>query len=214
MEALNLLIDFFTSYGYFAVFFVLVACGLGLPIPEDVTLIAGGVICAISNSQGVTLNPQIMTIIALSGVLIGDGFMFLLGKLLGPKVTRVRGVRRIITQEIYSQIQEKVKKYGDKILFFARFLPGLRAPIYIMAGVSHKVSYLKFLLLDGLAALISVPLLVYLGYFFAHDLDDVLEYVKRSEAYIIGSIVLGLIIFIGYKQYKKRAVKKGDTPDL
>ncbi len=207
MEILNYLIDFFTSYGYFAVFFVLVACGLGLPVPEDVTLIAGGVICALSDSNGTTLNPQIMVGVALCGVLIGDGFMFLLGKLLGPKVTRVRGIRKIITKEIYSQIQEKVKKYGDKILFFARFLPGLRAPIYIMAGVSHKISYLKFLLLDGIASLISVPLLVYLGYFFAHDLDDVLAYVKRSETYIIVLLVLAVIVFVGYKQYKKKSVK-------
>ena len=41
---LSLLEAFFTQYGYAAVFFVLVACGFGVPIPEDVTLVAGGVI--------------------------------------------------------------------------------------------------------------------------------------------------------------------------
>lgn len=38
------LIEFFSSYGYWAVFLVLLACGFGVPIPEDITLVSGGVI--------------------------------------------------------------------------------------------------------------------------------------------------------------------------
>ena len=44
MDILQLLTDFFTNYGYAAVFFVLLICGFGVPIPEDVTLVAGGII--------------------------------------------------------------------------------------------------------------------------------------------------------------------------
>ena len=72
-----------------------------------------------------------------------------------------------------------------------------------MAGVSHKISYLKFLLMDGLAAIISVPLLVYLGYFFANDLDVVIDYVKHSEIFITVLIVLFVVLFIVYKKRKK-----------
>ena len=36
--------DLFAHYGYAAVFFVLVICGFGVPIPEDLTLVTGGVI--------------------------------------------------------------------------------------------------------------------------------------------------------------------------
>ena len=203
MEILNYLIEFFSIYGYFAVLFVLILCGIGLPIPEDITLIAGGVICALSHTTTHKLNLQIMVVVALFGVLLGDGIMFIMGRRLGPKVTRVKGIRRIITKDIYKKIQDKVHNYGNKILFFARFLPGLRAPIYIMAGVSHKISYLKFLLMDGLAAIISVPLLVYLGYFFANDLDVVIDYVKHSEIFITVLIVLFVVLFIVYKKRKK-----------
>ena len=41
---MEFLIEFFSSYGYWAVFLVLLACGFGVPIPEDVTLVSGGVI--------------------------------------------------------------------------------------------------------------------------------------------------------------------------
>lgn len=204
MEILNYLIDFFSTYGYVAVFFVLVACGLGIPVPEDVTLIAGGVICALSQDTVHVLHPEIMSIIALIGVLVGDGTMFFMGRRLGPKVTRVWGIKHIITDKVYTQIQAKVLKYGDKVLFIARFLPGLRAPIYIMAGVSHKVSYIKFLLMDGAAALISVPVLVYLGYFFAGDIEGILDYVKHSETLIIGAVVVIVTAIIIYNIRKNK----------
>lgn len=45
---LDSLIDFFTNYGSIAVFGVLLLCGFGLPIPEDITLVAGGVISSIA----------------------------------------------------------------------------------------------------------------------------------------------------------------------
>ena len=204
MEILNSLIEFFSNYGYWAVFFVLIICGFGIPIPEDVTLIAGGVICALSNATLHKLSPEIMSLVALSGVLLGDGVMFLIGRRLGSRVTQVKGIKRIITPKVYQEMQQKMLKYGDKILFIARFLPGLRAPIYVMTGVSHKVSYLKFLLMDGVAALISVPTLVYIGYFFAHDLDIILNYVKHSEALIVGVILLVVIGIIVYNWRKSK----------
>ena len=206
MEILNYLIDFFSTYGYFAVFIVLIACGMGMPVPEDVTLIAGGVICALSKSTSHHLHPEIMFLTAFTGVIIGDGTMFFMGRRLGSKVTRLPGVRRIITEKVYGEIQAKVLKYGDKILFVARFLPGIRAPIYIMAGVSHRVSYLKFVIMDGLAAIISVPLLVYLGYFFANDLDVILNYVKHSEVAIVCliTLVVGIIVFYNIRKAKKK----------
>lgn len=181
---------------------------MGVPIPEDITLIAGGVICALSQGALHPLHPQIMSLIALIGVLIGDGIMFFVGRRLGPKVTRVRGLKRIITKKVYCQIQAKVIKYGQKVLFVARFLPGLRAPIFIMAGVSHSVSYLRFILMDGMAAIISVPILVYLGYFFANDLEDILNYVKHSEIIIVAIIIIVIAVII---IYNRRKGKKANT---
>ncbi len=203
MEILNYLIEFFSQYGYISVFLVLIGCGLGIPVPEDITLIAGGVMCALSRATTHHLSPFTMSIIALLGVLIGDGLMFSLGRKLGPKVTRVPGIKKIVTEKVYVEIQAKVLKYGEKILFVARFLPGLRAPIYIMAGVSHKISYLRFILMDGIAAIISVPILVYLGYFFANDLDEILNYVKHSETIILVVVII-VIAFIVYYNVRKK----------
>jgi membrane protein DedA with SNARE-associated domain len=199
MEILSALIAFFTTYGYIAVFFVLVICGFGIPIPEDITLVSGGVICGLTNN----LNVHAMLMVSLLGVIIGDGTMFMLGRLLGPRVKRLPLLRKIFTEKIYRQMQEKVHKYGIWILFVARFLPGLRAPIFITAGISRRVSYWKFMLMDGGAAFISVPIWVYAGYYFAHDLDDLIEWVKHSETFILSSVSVAIIAWVIITVIKK-----------
>lgn len=203
MEILHELIAFFTVYGYIAVFLVLIACGFGIPIPEDITLVAGGVICGLAASMDVHL----MVVVSLLGVIVGDGTMFMLGKLLGPRVKNVPLVKNVFTEKRYQQMQEKVHKYGNRILFVARFLPGLRAPIFVTAGISRRVSYWKFLVMDGGAALISVPLWVYAGYYFAHDLDDLLHWVKQSETFIISILAIVFVIWLIVSVVKKNKTK-------
>ena len=92
MEILHELIAFFAIYGYIAVFLVLIACGFGVPIPEDITLVAGGVICGLA----ATMDVHLMVTIALLGVIIGDGTMFMLGKLLGPRVKKSTAIKKCI----------------------------------------------------------------------------------------------------------------------
>jgi membrane protein DedA with SNARE-associated domain len=129
------LISIFAQYDYIAVFCVLIACGLGVPIPEDIAIVAGGIICGLSVGTPYAVNVNFMIVVSLSGVLIGDGIIFTLGRYLGARVTRLPGLKHIITPENYAKIQEKAHKHGDKILFVARFLPGLRAPIFIISGI-------------------------------------------------------------------------------
>ena len=195
MEILNYLIEFFTNYGYIAVFLVLIACGFGLPIPEDITLVAGGIICALSIDTIHPLNIHTMFFIAMLGVVIGDSVMFMLGRLLGDNVKRLPGLKYVFTEKNYTKIQEKAQKYGDKVLFIARFLPGIRAPIFLTAGISHRVPYWKFILMDGSATIISVPIWVYLGYFLANDLARVLKWVEHAQLAIIG-VVIGVVVLV------------------
>lgn len=194
---LDFLIGFFTDYGYIAVFGILILCGFGLPVPEDITLVSGGVISGLDLA-----NPHTMCIIGLAGVLIGDSTMFLAGRIFGYRIQRIKTFRRILSPRRFSLIQRKFKQYGLSLLFVARFLPGLRSPIYLVAGMSRRISYLTFILMDGLAALISVPVWVYLGYFFADNLDLLMEYVKDVQTLIY--LILGALVLIILLVYLKK----------
>lgn len=195
---LDFLIGFFTDYGYAAVFAILILCGFGLPVPEDITLVSGGVISGLHLA-----NPHWMCVVGLAGVLIGDSTMFLAGRIFGYRIQKIRTFRKILSPRRFSQIQRKFKKYGLGLLFVARFLPGLRSPIFLVAGMSRRISYLTFILMDGLAALISVPVWVYLGYFFADNLDLLMEYVGDvQKAIYLGLGLIALIVLIVYLKKK------------
>ncbi|MCR5537282.1 MAG: DedA family protein [Succinivibrio sp.] len=199
---LDLLVKFFTDYGYAAVFACLLACGLGVPVPEDITLVSGGVISGLDYA-----NPHIMLIVGLAGVLIGDSTMYIGGRVFGYRIQRVRTFRKILSPKRFSQIQKKFKKYGLWLLFVARFLPGLRSPIFLVAGMSRRVSYFVFILMDGLAALISVPVWVYLGFLFADNLDLLMEYVHDVQKAIylgLGVLVVAVLALYLKKKFKSR----------
>lgn len=194
---LDFFVQFFTDYGYFAVFGILILCGFGLPVPEDITLVSGGVISGLGYT-----NVHFMFFVGLAGVLIGDATMFLAGRLFGYRIQRIRLFRRILSPRRFSQIQRKFKKYGLGLLFVARFLPGLRSPIYLVSGMSRRVSFITFILMDGMAALISVPVWIYLGYFFADNLDLLMVYVGDVQKAIY--LALGLVIAIVLVIYLKK----------
>ena len=66
---MEFLISFFTDYGYWAVLFVLIICGFGVPIPEDITLVSGGVIAGLYPES---VNSHLMLVVSMIGVLAGD----------------------------------------------------------------------------------------------------------------------------------------------
>lgn len=193
-----LLEAFFTEYGYAAVFLVLVACGFGVPIPEDVTLVTGGVIAGLGHA-----NVHTMFVVGMAGVLVGDGLMFTAGRIFGHRILKFRLIQRVMTPKRYAQVQDKFDKYGSRLLFIARFLPGLRTPIYITAGISGKVSVPKFLLMDGLAAMISVPVWVYLGEYGAENIDWLMHKVHQFQAVVYIVIGIGVLALL-YYWWKKR----------
>ena len=135
-----------------------------------------------------------MLVVGLIGVLFGDSTMFLAGRIFGYRIQKIKTFRKIVTPQRFSQIQRKFKQYGLGLLFVARFLPGLRSPIYLVAGMSHRISYITFIIMDGLAALISVPVWIYLGFFFADNLDTLMTYVHDVQKAIY--LVLGLLVIV------------------
>ena len=205
---MDILVAIFTDYGYFSVFFILLICGFGVPIPEDITLVAGGIIAGLGFAD-----VHIMVVVSLLGVLIGDGTMFTLGRVFGERILRFRPIRRILPPRRFAQVQEKFAKYGNWVLFVARFLPGLRSPIYVTAGMSRQVCYCRFLIMDGMAALISVPVWVYLGYLGAYNRDWLMKWVERGQFGLLSLTGLLFLFLAGWYAlhcWKKRQRQEGN----
>ena len=199
---MEFLISFFTDYGYWAVLFVLIICGFGVPIPEDITLVSGGVIAGLYPES---VNSHLMLLVSMIGVLVGDSCMYWLGRIYGTRILRFRPMRKIVTLKRLKMVRDKFAQYGNRVLFVARFLPGLRAPIYMVSGITRRVSYTRFVLIDFCAAIISVPIWVYLGEFGTKNLHWLHEQIEKGQMVIYVLIgLLGLFLVWKWKKSKKQ----------
>ena len=176
---------------YLLVLGILLACGIGLPIPEDITLFAAGLM-----SYYEAANVWAMIGISLFGVLSGDSFIYFLGAKYGPRLTERWFFRRILSPERLALVQEKLHTHGNKLIFAARFMPGLRSPVYFSSGMLH-LPYRVFLFYDGMAALISVPTIIYSVFYFGDHLDRVIKIIQRIQygiVFVIGGTALIFLV--------------------
>jgi membrane protein DedA with SNARE-associated domain len=188
----DFMLNFYGPWPYAIVFGVLLLCGMGLPIPEDVTLFVAGVMAYYGVSE---LGPMIG--VALMGVVLGDSIMYLLGARYGRWLTkRFTFFHKLLPDDRLDAVAGKFRTRGDKLLFAARFMPGFRAPIFFSAGTLH-VPYRRFLMYDGGAALISVPLIIWAVYRFGDQLDEIVRFIKRIEGGIFIVILLVLLAMVG-----------------
>ena len=127
-----------------------------MPLPEDVPLITGGFLVARNGSL------PLMIFTGLAGILIGDSIIFRAGQTYGEKLLETRLGRHISGERVQRTIH-LFEKHGPKFIMAARFVPGLRAVTYFVAGTTG-VPYWKFILFDGLAACVSAPAWVVLGW--------------------------------------------------
>lgn len=189
---------------YAAIIGILLACGLGIPVPEDITLVAAGILAGLGT---ITLSGAIF--VGLIGVLLGDAFLFFLGRFYGHRVFKLPVFRTIFTEERINASRDRILHNSKFICFVARFLPGLRAPIFLTAGIMG-VKPIIFLTLDGLAALISVPFWVIVGWYLGGNLDATLRFVMKAQKSLL--IVIALIVagFFIYRFIRRR--RKPATP--
>jgi len=176
-------------FTYVGLFVVLMLCGLGLPLPEDVALLAGGFLV----HRGVTHYPMTLAV-ALVGVVAGDNSLFFLGRRFGTGLVRYFGINRPGTKIQIDRIRDFMERHGHRAIFYARFLAGLRALIYLSAG-SFGVTPARFFMYDLLGALISVPIVVSIGYLFGGQLEVAIHYVGGFERVIWVVVVLSLAVY-------------------
>ena len=187
------------------VFTLLVACGLGLPLPEDVALITGGYLAGKGPPIGVGSLPA-MILVGLAGILIGDSIIFRAGATYGEALLQTR-IGKHIPGEKVQRVIGLFERHGAKFIMVARFLPGVRAVTYFVAGTTG-VPFWKFLLFDGIAACASAPAWVLLGHWAGKHrmLRKAWEYAKEVQIGIIVVVaaIIALWILVAMLRRKRR----------
>jgi len=189
---------------------VLFLCGLGLPLPEEVTLIASGLLLY----QGkVAFIP--ITLVCSAAILAGDTVPYFLGRRYGLKALENRWVAKVLHPERFAIVEGKFKKHGSGVVFMCRFLPGIRIPAYFTAG-TLGMGYPRFLFLDALGVMISVPTSIYLAMYFGGKIEELEKQLDNFNLILAFALVavVGIVIFRMLHRRRHRqatALREGES---
>jgi membrane protein DedA with SNARE-associated domain len=198
-----------THVSYLSIFFVLVLTGSGLPIPEELPIILAGVL---SSGADPKLNCWLAFICCILGAIVGDCVMYFIGYHFGRPVLREHPwFARFVTPEREIQIEQKFREHGLKVFFIARFMVGIRSPVYLTAGIL-RVSFRRFLMIDLLCATVVVGTFFWLAYLFG---ETIAKWVKRAEFGFTIAVVLAIAVVATYfwrRHKNKLAAIKSNLP--
>jgi membrane protein DedA with SNARE-associated domain len=186
----GLVSSYIEHFTYVGLFLILVLCGLGLPVPEDLALLTGGFLV----HRGITQYPTTLAI-SFVGVVAGDNSLFFIGRRFGTGILKYLGFVRPRTLPRIARLKRFMDRHGHMAIFYARFLAGMRALVYLTAG-SAGVSPRRFVVYDALGALISVPVVVSIGYFFGDQIESAIGYLGGFDRLVLVAVA-ACIIFYG-----------------
>ena len=199
----GILFEIFRTYGYIGIMFLLVFIAI-LPVPilpEDVVVLLSGYL----SREGI-LQPTPSLLAILVGVYIGDGYLFFMGYFFRNRLFKMYPFRIFLHPDRMQKIERFYQSFHVFSLLVARFVFGIRAQIYIAAGIL-RMPPMKFFLLNFFLCIFHLPLIFLIGY-TAHGYVKVLvEGIERWEkilAYLLPILLLiGLFIW-GVKKWIER----------
>jgi membrane protein DedA with SNARE-associated domain len=154
----------------------------------------------------------VMLPLCILGVVISDGLLYGVGRLWGPRLLETRWMRRLVSPDRRTRIEDNFHRYGVLVLLFARFLPTIRSPIFITAGIM-RVSFTRFLVADGLYAIPGVSLLFFLAFWFGDQFRDLIyaaEGKVQAARPILILLALALVALYLVYHFLRHPVATGD----
>ncbi len=177
-------------------FFSLIGGAVGLPIPEDVPLIAAGIIAQVG-----TAPPELLFIVCYVAIILGDLIIFFAGRKLGPALFTKSWFKKKLSASKIRRFRLGLEKRSLPTIFLARHLFYLRTVTFLACG-AVKMKPSRFLAADALSALVSTPIMMTIGYFAAEHWEEVVQNIQY------GMLALGVLLIGGYfvlRRRKKRA---------
>ena len=153
-------------------------------------------------------------VVTLLAVIATDLLVFWLGRIFGRRIIQHHRMVTLFSPARLDRVNGWVKKYGNYAVFIFRFTPGIRFPAHIILGMS-KIQTWQFALIDGMAAMISVPTQILLIYHFGEPILKIIHEFRDSLFYLVGAL---LVVFFFRKLIKpwfvhRRSAKLPLGPD-
>lgn len=197
---------------YAALVGMMLLSSVGLPLPEEVTLISVGILAFMGAHpqhfpppypDAPVVSVHMASAIAFAAVVGSDFLIYVIGRVFGRKLLYHPRVHRFFPEHLMQKVEKWTHKYGAYACGIFRFTPGLRFPGHLACGMLQYPAW-KFLTIDGIAALISVPTQIYL---LAHYGEPILNKLRQFKMVLLIVIAVVAVYFL-IKKLRQRWMHK------
>jgi membrane-associated protein len=168
----------------------------GVPSPGETALITAAVLA----SEG-KLQIWLVLLIGIASAIIGDSIGYELGRRLGREVLTAKGPLRSERTRAVKAGERFFAKYGDKTVFFARWITGVRSAAAWLAGID-EMPYPKFLLYNAAGAITWGLTFGLVGYYGGHAAANVITQIGTYALIVIAGVAV--VAFIVWRVRRRR----------
>jgi membrane protein DedA with SNARE-associated domain len=190
------------SHGYALVFAFALAEAIGLPVPAALALVAGG---AVAGSG--LLNLPGVFFVALTGLILGDCILFVLGRYTGWALLGLLCRLSVNPESCILRSAESFYKRGKATLLIAKFIPGVNTMAPPLAG-SMKMRPWQFLRFDAAGATLYAGAYIALGFVFREFLALMTRSFVAASQLVEVVVLIAIVAYFAYRVwlYKKNSM--------
>ena len=145
---------------------------------------AAGVLAA--NHQ---MNLLFVAVTAWCGIICGDIMLYHLGRRFGLEIVRLPVIGKHVTRQRIERAEQLFERYGIWVVAGGRMIAGVRGAMVVAAG-AIRFKFIKFIIADGLAAIASGGLFLFIGYWLGNRLREHMHQVHRYKEYFFAAVVI------------------------
>src|SRR5919202_2563961 len=205
IEILKPLVDFITLFisnlGYPGIFSLMVLESALIPIPSEIIMPFSGFLA----STG-ALDPLSIILAGSFGNLVGSVATYYFGLKIGRAFIIKYGRYIFFKRQQLELTEHLFQRYGEKISFIGRLLPGIRTYVSLPAGIG-KTKFIKFAVYTFAGSIIWSLILTYMGMQLGSNWKSIEKYSLFLDIAAVIAIVSVILWFI----YNLRKSKKRDT---
>jgi membrane protein DedA with SNARE-associated domain len=109
----------------------------------------------------------------------------------------------VLSPQRLATLEDKFRRRGSLIILLGRHFLGLRAQVFLAAGIS-RFPPVKFLFVDALSALITMGIFMGIGYTAGNSFQIIKQDISRIEHIALFAAVVMLFLYIIARQIRER----------